>query len=100
MQLPVFPPTGQVHSPPGPHTIGCGGAASPMTAQSASVLHGSCGAAQIPQPAEMPPGVHPYDGGQSAFEWHVVAPASAGQEIPSAETAHFPPLHDADTLHP
>jgi hypothetical protein len=51
MQLPAFPSTAHVQGPPGPHTIGCGGAASPMRAQSASVLHGYCGAAQMPQPA-------------------------------------------------
>jgi hypothetical protein len=50
IQLPAFPLTAQVQGPPGPQTIGCGGAASPMTAQSESVLHGDWGAAQMPQP--------------------------------------------------
>jgi hypothetical protein len=58
MQLPDFPPTGQLQAPPGPQTIGCGGAASPMSAQSESALQGYCGAAQMPQPAGVPPGVH------------------------------------------
>jgi hypothetical protein len=50
MQLPAFPFTAQVQGPPGPHTMGRAGAASPMTVQSESVLHGFSGAAQMPQP--------------------------------------------------
>jgi len=58
MQLPVLPPTGHAHAPPGPQTIGCDGAASPISLQSESVLQGFCGIAQIPHPLSTPPGLH------------------------------------------
>jgi hypothetical protein len=105
MQLPVLPPTPQTHGPPGPQTIGLGGAASSMTAQSESALQGFCGIAQIPHPDGAPPGLHESVDGQSAFDLQETGPsdeppASAGQATPSSLTVHACPSHDANALHP
>jgi hypothetical protein len=93
MQLPVLPPTPQTHGPPGPQTIGLGGAASWMTVQSESVLQGFGGIRQIPQPDGAPPGLHESVDGQSAFELHAVAPS----DEPPASAVPFalvePELH-------
>jgi hypothetical protein len=56
MQLPLLPLNGHVHWSPGPQTIGLGGAASSMVAQSESTLHGYCAFTQMPHPADWPPG--------------------------------------------
>jgi hypothetical protein len=73
--------------------------------QSASVLHGSGGAAQIPQPDGWPFGLHDMNEGQSLLERHwtgpsASGPASAGHAIPSSLTVHVWPSQDAETLHP
>jgi hypothetical protein len=39
-------------------TIGCEGAASPISLQSESVLHAFGGILQVPQPTDWPPGLH------------------------------------------
>ena len=55
------PPEGeQKHSPSGPHTMGTRGAASSMSRQSESTLHGFGASAHAPQPPEIsaPPGLH------------------------------------------
>jgi hypothetical protein len=103
MQLPDLPPTGQVHGPPGPQTIGCGGAASLINLQSESMLQGFCGIAQIPHPVSTPPGLHEKALVQSRFDEHAVAPSepeSTGQAMFDMATCQLPPLHVAKTLQP
>jgi hypothetical protein len=105
-----LPPTGQVHAPPGPHTIGRGGAASAIVLQSLSSLHGYSGRAQIPQPTMAPPGLQernvPTLPRQSSSELQGIAPsgsgrpASDGQAIAVSRTVQTPLLHVAVTLHP
>jgi hypothetical protein len=46
-----------------------------MTLQSESLLQGSCGIAQIPQPDVVPPGLHESMDGQSVFELQTIAPS-------------------------
>jgi hypothetical protein len=67
MQSPVLPFSPHTHGPPGPQTIGSGGAASWIVAQSESTLQGFCGISQIPQPVVTPPGLHESVDGQSAL---------------------------------
>jgi hypothetical protein len=105
MQLPVLPPTGQVHPPAGAQTIGCGGAASPITVQSESVLHGYCGISQIPQPMVTPPGLHSKSLAQSLLELQLAAPSGGpesggGHSMFDCSTCQLPPLQIATTLHP
>jgi hypothetical protein len=47
-----------MHGPPGPQTIGFGGAAASIVRQSASTVHGYWGDVQTPQPETTPPGLH------------------------------------------
>jgi hypothetical protein len=105
MQLPDLPSTGHVQLLPGPQTIGVVGAASAMSWQSESVLQGSSGMAQMPQPMVTPPGLHCRSEEQSALELQVTAPSDAGpesaaQEMFDTDTVHPPPLHVAVTPHP
>jgi hypothetical protein len=105
MQLPDLPFTEHVHSPPEPQTIGVAGAASPMSAQSVSTLHGFCGMAQMPQPVGRPPGPHSIPPVQSAL---VVQPAEASPGAPESTLqvtfdvalCQLPPLHVATTPQP
>jgi hypothetical protein len=105
MQLPELPPTGHVQEPPGPQTIGIGGAAPSMRLQSESMLQGSWGMAQMPQPMITPPGVHCVNEEQSAPELQRTAPSdrapeSAAQDMFDVDTVQPPPLHVAETPHP
>jgi hypothetical protein len=115
MHEPVLPFMEHVHAPPGPHTIGFGGAASSMSAQSLSVEHGFCGIAQMPQPEIAPPGLHESVDGQSFCELQMTAPsgnvfpppstmgdgaASPAHEMLLVTTFHAPLLHIAVVAHP
>jgi hypothetical protein len=110
MHEPLLPPAGQTHGPPGPHTIGLGGAASLISVQSESTLHGFSGRAQIPHPMVTPPGLHdkkPCAPRQSLSVLQRIAPSgrrsappSAGHAMFDCWTVHTPPLHVAVTLHP
>jgi hypothetical protein len=100
MQLPVLPPTPQLHSPPGPQTIGCVGAASPMIEQSESALQGFCGIAQIPQPTGLPPGPHSIPFEQSALLLQAPVPASTGQLMLDSTMLHMPLSQMAVVAHP
>jgi hypothetical protein len=103
-QLPLLPLMPHTQGPPGPHTIGSGGAASWIVAQSESVLQGFCGIAQIPQPVDAPPGLHDRVDGQSVFEWQAIAPSdgppSPGHPMLLSTMLHAPALHVAVTAHP
>lgn len=93
MQLPGLSPTGQLHSPPGPQTIGPDGAASLTLAQSESVAHGFVGIAHMPQPVVTPPGLHWKPSVHSASEAHVAAPESPAQLMFDWVVCQLPPLH-------
>jgi hypothetical protein len=91
-----------VHGSGGPQTSGCDDAAS-ATLQSASLLHGLGGAAQIPHPTGWPFGLHDMKDGQSFCELHWtgpsgVGPASAGP--PSAPPRLVDPAPHATVIAP
>ena len=87
MHDPLLPPAGQTHGPPGPHTIGLGGAAPSSVRHSLSVLHGFCGAMQMPHPLIRPPGLQlkndpPLALAHSDSELQTIAP-SGNRRAPS-----------------
>jgi hypothetical protein len=87
MQEPLLPCSEQSHGPPGPHTIGTLGAASPIRAQSESMAQGFFGSKHAPHPLMTPPGLHSSRFEQSLRLVQSVLPASSTREASGAASA-------------